>query len=82
LREFRFSGHHPDPIMIKVRLAAIAALVSVTACEGLKEAMTAHVDVVARAEKQELSVQRLADMMGGSQFPLAKLAPSRSRTSG
>jgi hypothetical protein len=57
--------------MIKVRLAAIAALVSVTACEGLKEAMTAHVDVVARAEKQELSVQRLAEMMGGSQYPLA-----------
>jgi hypothetical protein len=58
--------------MIKVRLAAIAALVSVTACEGLKEAMTAHVDVVARAEKQELSVQRLADMMSGSQVPLSK----------
>ena len=58
--------------MLKARLAAIAALVSVTACEGLKEAMTAHVDVVARAEKQELSVQRLADMMGGSQYPLAK----------
>jgi len=58
--------------MIKVRLAAIAALVSVTACEGLKEAMTAHVDVVAKAERQELSVQRLAEMMGGSQLPLAK----------
>jgi PPIC-type peptidyl-prolyl cis-trans isomerase-like protein len=58
--------------MLKARLAAIAALVSLTACEGLKEAMTAHVDVVARAEKQELSVQRLADLMGGSQVPLAK----------
>jgi len=58
--------------MIKARLAAIAALVFVTGCEGLKEAMTAHVDVAARAEKQELSVQRLADMMAGSQVPLAK----------
>ena len=58
--------------MLKARLAAVAALVSLTACEGLKEAMTAHVDVVARAEKQELSVQRLADLMGGSQVPLAK----------
>ena len=58
--------------MKKARIAAIAALVSITACEGLKEAMTAHVDVVARAEKQELSVQRLADMMAGSQIPLAK----------
>jgi hypothetical protein len=55
------------------RVAAIAALFSLTACEGLKEAMTAHVDVVARAEKQELSVQRLADMMGGApQVPIAK----------
>ena len=58
--------------MSKVRLAALAALVSVSACEGLKEAMTAHVDVVAKAEKQELSVQRLADMMGKSQLPLGK----------
>lgn len=58
--------------MLKARLAAIAALVLVTACEGLKEAMTAHVDVVARAEDQELPVQRLADMLGQAQFPLAK----------
>ena len=59
--------------MPKARLAAVAALFSVTACEGLKEAMTAHVDVVARAEKQELSVQRLSDLMGSApQVPLAK----------
>src|SRR5262245_5729495 len=59
--------------MIKARIAALGALVLVTACEGLKEAMTAHVDVAARAEKQELSVQRLADMSGGSsQIPIAK----------
>jgi len=35
-----------------------------TACEGLKQALTAHVDVVARAASQELSVTRLADLMG------------------
>ena len=58
--------------MKKARLAALAALVSVTACEGLKEAMTAHVDVAARAEKQELSVQRLADLMAGSQLPVTR----------
>ena len=58
--------------MIKARIAALGALVLVTACEGLKEAMTAHVDVAARAEKQELSVQRLADMIGRSQIPIAK----------
>ena len=58
--------------MHKARIAALAALVSVTACEGLKEAMTAHVDVVARAEKQELSVQKLSDWMGPSQIPVSK----------
>jgi hypothetical protein len=69
---FPITNHKSLVTMSKVRLAAIAALFSLTACEGLKEAMTAHVDVVARAEKQELSVQRLADLMGGSQVPLAK----------
>ncbi len=63
--------------MLKVRIpslgsAAIAAMVVLAGCEGLKEAMTAHVDVVARAEDQELSVQRLADLMGRSQVPLQK----------
>ena len=59
--------------MPRLRIAALAALVSVTACEGLKEAMTAHVDVVARAEKQELSVQKLADWIGpAQQIPLSK----------
>jgi PPIC-type PPIASE domain len=73
LREFFVSPVSPHSIMKKARIAAIAALVSITACEGLKEAMTAHVDVVARAEKQELSVQRFADMMASSpQLPLVK----------
>ena len=58
--------------MFKARIAAVAALVLVTACEGLKEAMTAHVDVVARAEDQELSVQRLSELLGKAQFALAK----------
>jgi hypothetical protein len=57
---------------MRLRIFALAALVFVTACEGLKEAMTAHVDVVARAEKQELSVQKLADWMGPSQIPVSK----------
>lgn len=50
--------------------AALVALLAATACDGLKEAMTAHVDVVARAESHELSVQRLADMMGKSSVPV------------
>lgn len=52
------------------RVVLLAALVSVTACEGLKEAMTAHVDVAAQAEGQELSVQRLADLIGKAQVPV------------
>ncbi|HSA56639.1 MAG TPA: peptidylprolyl isomerase [Gemmatimonadaceae bacterium] len=56
--------------MKQSRAVLLAALVSLTACEGLKEAMTAHVDVVARAEGQELSVQRLADLIGKAQVPV------------
>ncbi|HEX9564372.1 MAG TPA: peptidylprolyl isomerase [Gemmatimonadaceae bacterium] len=58
--------------MSKVSIAAFAALVPVMACEGLKEAMTAHVDVVARAESQELTVERLADLMGKSPIPVSR----------
>lgn len=68
--------------MNTVRIAALAALVPLMACDGLKEAMTAHVDVVARAESQELSVERLADLMGNSQVPWPSRWRSRSRTSG
>ncbi len=56
--------------MNSVRAIAIASLVAVTACEGFKEAMTAHVDVAARAGSQELSVEHLATLMGNSQVPL------------
>jgi len=48
-------------------LAAAAALaVSTTACEGLKQAFSAHVDTAARAGTQELSVERLAALLGES----------------
>jgi hypothetical protein len=40
----------------------------VTACSGLKDALTAHVDVVARAGSQELSVNRLGDLLGNAQI--------------
>jgi peptidyl-prolyl cis-trans isomerase D len=55
-----------------IRVAALAALTLVAACEGFKEAMTAHVDVAARAGSQELSVQRLSELMGKAQVPLRK----------
>ena len=32
----------------------------------MKEALTAHTDVAARAESQELSVTRLGDLLGNS----------------
>src|SRR4051812_30909606 len=49
-----------------VGLAAGAALL--TACQGLKEALTAHVDVVARAGSQELSVNLLGDLLGNAKI--------------
>lgn len=55
------------------KLALIAGAVGVlAACDGFKEAMTAHVDVVAKAGSQELTVTRLADMLGGASVPLNK----------
>jgi hypothetical protein len=49
-----------------IGLAAGATLL--TACQGLKEALTAHVDVVARAGSQELSVNRLGDLLGNAKI--------------
>src|SRR3954470_18355450 len=47
---------------------------SLAACGGLKDALTAHVDVVARAGSQELSVTRLSDMIGNAkmQVPVSR----------
>ncbi|MGQ0715634.1 MAG: peptidylprolyl isomerase [Gemmatimonadaceae bacterium] len=52
-------------------IAVFAAGMTLAACEGFKEALTAHVDVAARAESQELSVERLAEMIGNTDFPLS-----------
>ncbi|MDQ3950374.1 MAG: peptidyl-prolyl cis-trans isomerase [Gemmatimonadota bacterium] len=49
-------------------LAFAASTTFVVACDGLKEAFTAHVDVAARAGSQELSVTRLAELLGGSRL--------------
>ncbi|MGH9204720.1 MAG: peptidylprolyl isomerase, partial [Vicinamibacterales bacterium] len=63
--------------MSRIRYVLTPALVvggalSIAACEGLKSAFTAHVDVVARAGDQELSVERFAEMLGKSRVPLQK----------
>jgi hypothetical protein len=50
----------------------LAATLGIAACDGFKEALTAHVDVVARAGTQELSVTRLADLLGKANVPLRK----------
>lgn len=51
-------------------IAFLAVGLLLTACQGLKEALTAHVDVVARAEGQELSVTRVADLLGKAKLPI------------
>jgi len=47
-------------------LAVVAAAALLAACDGFKEAMSAHVEVVGRAGSQELSVRRLADLLGNA----------------
>ena len=56
--------------MTRIAFACIGLAGVLAACDGFKEAMTAHVDVVARAGSQELSVTRLAELLGSSQVPL------------
>src|SRR3954471_18496603 len=51
-------------------LAAASLIMVLTACDGLKEALTAHVDVAAKAANQELSVTRLADLLGNAKVPV------------
>ncbi len=58
--------------MKKSVIAAIAAALVITGCDSIKEAMSAHTDVVAKAADQELTVTRLATLMGSSKAPLRK----------
>lgn len=48
-----------------------AAVVLITACDGLKDALTAHTDVAARVEKNELTVTRLGDLLGNTTLQIA-----------
>ena len=43
---------------------------TLAACDGLKEAFSAHTDVVAKAGSQELSVARLGDLIGKAKLGL------------
>ncbi|HJU89144.1 MAG TPA: peptidylprolyl isomerase [Gemmatimonadaceae bacterium] len=51
------------------KLASLSGLLVLAACDGFREAMTAHVDVAARAGGQELSVDRLASMLEQAKVP-------------
>jgi hypothetical protein len=52
-------------------VAALAAL-ALSACSGLKDALNAHTDWVARAGSTELSVTQLATLLGKSRAPITK----------
>jgi parvulin-like peptidyl-prolyl isomerase len=61
--------------MKRSSLLVLALTVStIAACSGLSDALTAHVDVVAKAGSQELSVTRLANLLGNAklQVPINK----------
>jgi len=53
---------------------AVAAIVALTlsACSGLKDALSAHTDRVARAESAELSVDQLSSLLGNSRAAIRK----------
>ena len=51
---------------------AAAAAFTLSACSGLKDALNAHTDWVARAGSAELSVTRLATQLGKSRAPIRK----------
>jgi parvulin-like peptidyl-prolyl isomerase len=53
-------------------LVSSGALVIAAACTGFSEAMSAHVDVAARAGSQELSVDRLASLLAHAKAPLQR----------
>jgi len=54
-----------------IALAAAAAF-TLSACSGLRDALNAHTDWVARAESAELSVANLASLLGKSRAPIRK----------
>ncbi|MEN9791388.1 MAG: hypothetical protein RLZZ63_1046, partial [Gemmatimonadota bacterium] len=58
--------------MTRLRLFGASALLvlGLSGCDGLKRALTAHTDVVARVGSQELTVQRLTELLGDSEVPL------------
>jgi PPIC-type PPIASE domain len=56
---------------LKIAVAALAAF-TLSACSGLKDALNAHTDWVARAASTELTVTKLATLLGRSRAPIRK----------
>ena len=54
-----------------IALAAVAAF-TLSACSGLKDALNAHTDWVARAGSAELMVTKLGNLLGKSRAPIRK----------
>lgn len=61
-----------------VRRLAVLALVALTGCSGLRDALSAHQDVVARAAGQQLTVDQLAELIAPvKQIPLNRAVVDR-----
>jgi PPIC-type PPIASE domain len=61
-----------------VRRIAVLGLVALAGCSGLKDAVTAHQDVVARAGGQQLTVNQLAQLIAPvKQIPLSRTVVDR-----
>ncbi|HUF66667.1 MAG TPA: peptidylprolyl isomerase [Gemmatimonadaceae bacterium] len=60
---------------MKVRILSLApllALIVLSGCEAMRDALTAHTGTVARAESQELTATRLGELVGGSEAPMER----------
>jgi hypothetical protein len=53
-------------------VVAAAAVLTISACSGLKDALNAHTDWVARAGSAELTVAKLGTLLGKSRAPIRK----------
>ena len=67
--------------MKKIVFAAMGAVLVLTACDSLRDAMSPHVDVVAEAADQPQD-QPPANLLGTSKAPLRKMWRMRSWTPG
>ena len=58
--------------MKRTYAVAAAAALMLSACSGLRDALSAHTDWVARAGSAELTVKQLSTMLGKSRAPIRK----------